>query len=169
MQPNKEEIKKWLKDTGRDRFWLAEQCDVEKVSVDGWFSRNKFPAKSILVIRRLMDEHPIPATKNELHSLPSHEGLDRITIEVEGDLQIQISKKAQELGMTISCWASLALEEAAEEPDIMERIERRYAKKNPTGAKSAGKDGAHGNIPKSGLSPERRYLRAAKLDESETA
>ena len=43
--PTKEEIKDWLKGIGKDRFWLADKCGVEKVSVDGWFtSRGRVPS-----------------------------------------------------------------------------------------------------------------------------
>lgn len=170
MDITKKNIKDWIKSSGKNRKWLADQCLVTIATVNDWFtSRGTIPDTKLALIKTLM-EKPLPSSeKKELITLPDTGVLDRITVEVEGDLQIRISKKAQELGMTISCWASLALEEAAEEPDIMERIERRYAKKNPTGAKSAGNDGAHGNIPKPGLSTDRRYLRAARLDGSETA
>lgn len=30
MTPTKEDIKKWLKDSGKSREWLAEQCGVGK-------------------------------------------------------------------------------------------------------------------------------------------
>lgn len=53
--PTKEEIKNWLKGIGKDRFWLADKCGVEKVSVDGWFtSRGRVPSYALLVIQNLM-------------------------------------------------------------------------------------------------------------------
>ena len=53
--PTKEEIKDWLKGIGKDRFWLADKCGVEKVSVDGWFtSRGRVPSYALLVIQNLM-------------------------------------------------------------------------------------------------------------------
>lgn len=55
--PTKEEIKDWLKGIGKDRFWLADKCGVEKVSVDGWFtSRGRVPSHAILVIQNLMKQ-----------------------------------------------------------------------------------------------------------------
>lgn len=35
-----QEIKAWLKQTKRDRKWLADQCSVSKPTVDGWLSEN---------------------------------------------------------------------------------------------------------------------------------
>lgn len=57
--PTKEEIKEWLKEIGKDRFWLAQECGVTKPSVDGWFTtRGNVPAKALLVIQQLMDAAP---------------------------------------------------------------------------------------------------------------
>lgn len=56
MTPTKEDIKKWLKTVGRDRFWLAKQCGATKRTVDDWLSTGReMPAKAILAIQRLMN------------------------------------------------------------------------------------------------------------------
>ena len=56
MRFSKEELKKWLKGIGKDRFWLAEQCGgVDKRTVDSWFFKSsKIPAKAQLIIESLM-------------------------------------------------------------------------------------------------------------------
>lgn len=55
MTPTKEEIKKWLKDSGMTREELAKKCGVNKRTVDLWLSSARgVPAKSLLVIQRLM-------------------------------------------------------------------------------------------------------------------
>ena len=52
---SKSDIKKWLKETGKDCNWLAEQCRVSIRTVYGWMSvRRKIPAKSLARIRELM-------------------------------------------------------------------------------------------------------------------
>lgn len=54
---SKSDIKKWLKETGKDCNWLAEQCGVSIHTVYGWMSvRRKIPAKSLARIRELMGE-----------------------------------------------------------------------------------------------------------------
>jgi len=54
---SKSDIKKWLKENGKDCNWLAEQCGVSIHTVYGWMSvRRKIPAKSLACIRELMGE-----------------------------------------------------------------------------------------------------------------
>lgn len=56
MTPTKEDVKKWLKAIGKDRFWLAEQCGTTKRTVDDWLSTGRaIPAKAVLVIQQLMN------------------------------------------------------------------------------------------------------------------
>ncbi len=55
MTLTKEDVKKWLKDLGKDRFWLAEQCGVGKRTVDSWFASDRdLPARVALLISQLM-------------------------------------------------------------------------------------------------------------------
>lgn len=164
MTPTKESTKNWLKAINKNREWLATECETEKGTINNWLSpAGPFPASAILKIHELMVKFPSsisqpPHPKNALTTQNGVESLDRITIEVEGELQLKINQKALELGMTTSCWASLALEEAAEEPDIMERIERRYAKKNTPDKESAAK-----------LTATHQHLHAVEPEQHETA
>lgn len=57
----KSDIKKWLKENGKNCNWLAEQCGVSIHTVYGWMSvRRKIPAKSLARIRELMGEEEPP-------------------------------------------------------------------------------------------------------------
>lgn len=63
MTPTKEEIKKWLKSSGKTRDDLAKECGVSKRQVDNWLSTSReVPAKALLIIQRLMQDgaHDIP-------------------------------------------------------------------------------------------------------------
>lgn len=52
---SKSDIKKWLKETGKDCNWLAEQCGVSIHTVYGWMSvRREIPVKSRVHIEELM-------------------------------------------------------------------------------------------------------------------
>lgn len=54
---SKSDIKKWLKENGKDCNWLAEQCGVSIHTVYGWMSsRRPIPAKSQAYIEELMGE-----------------------------------------------------------------------------------------------------------------
>lgn len=54
---SKSDIKQWLKKTGKDCNWLAEQCGVSIHTVYGWMSsRRLIPAKSLARIQELMGE-----------------------------------------------------------------------------------------------------------------
>lgn len=56
MTPTKEDIKKWLKAIGKDRFWLSEQCGAPKRTIDNWLAPGgDLPAKAILIIQKLMN------------------------------------------------------------------------------------------------------------------
>ncbi len=61
MKP--ETITKWLKSTGKDRDWLAAQCQVAKPTVNGWLAAQKprpIPKPSQAIIAGLMySETPI--------------------------------------------------------------------------------------------------------------
>ncbi|QJE99096.1 LexA family protein [Luteolibacter luteus] len=58
MQPSKDEIKAWLKNTQRSREWLASQFgDTKKKTVDNWLSSNQdIPIGILTSIGRMMDD-----------------------------------------------------------------------------------------------------------------
>lgn len=51
---NKQEVKEWLDQIGKDRFWLAEQLSCSKGTVDNWLSRKPFPGWAVKIIENLM-------------------------------------------------------------------------------------------------------------------
>lgn len=60
----KKEIKNWLKKTGRNRYWLAQNTYVAKATVDGWLSvRGIIPrikADKIIELMRISEKKSIP-------------------------------------------------------------------------------------------------------------
>lgn len=60
MTLTKDDIKKWLKAIGKDRFWLAEQCGVDKRTVDSWFFKTSdIPPRAILIIQKLIKDDAV--------------------------------------------------------------------------------------------------------------
>lgn len=55
MQDFKQEIKNWLKVTGKNRFWLAEQCFVGKNQIDKWLSTTEIPPAKKAIIEHLIN------------------------------------------------------------------------------------------------------------------
>ena len=58
---NAEDIKKWLKETGKNRQWLADKTLSSKTTVNGWLSSGKpiTPAKLALIERLMNGEEEI--------------------------------------------------------------------------------------------------------------
>ena len=48
------QIKQWLKTISRTRHWLAEQCGVSKLTVDGWMNGRTIPKPAATIINNLM-------------------------------------------------------------------------------------------------------------------
>lgn len=56
MTPTKEDVKKWLKAIGKDRFWLSEHLNTPKRTIDNWLAPGgTFPAYAVLIIQKLMN------------------------------------------------------------------------------------------------------------------
>lgn len=164
----KESIKKWLKENGKDRFWLAEKFEVDKRTVDSWFfKKTDLPSKVVLFFKDILEEVELSPEEKEYHVL---NGMVAIAVPFTIEEIGLIKCAALREGVSVEEFIRTATNECVN-ADYPSANHNGYedAKKNPPGEKSAGKDGADGNVPKPGLSPDRRYLRAAKLDESETA
>ena len=55
----KSDIKKWLKEIGKNRDWLAEQCGVTRGGINIWLSSSRpIPKQSGRLIERLMEQYP---------------------------------------------------------------------------------------------------------------
>lgn len=95
---NEEEIKKWLKDTGKNRQWLAEKTLSKKRTVDGWLSDgNPIPPAKLAVIERLMN------------------GEDEIQFELPENFETLLRQKAKEAHKSIEDLVNEILEMTVQE------------------------------------------------------
>lgn len=46
MEKFRDELKSWMKESGKSRDWVAEKLGVGKRTVDSWFSYKQIPEKS---------------------------------------------------------------------------------------------------------------------------
>ena len=55
MEIDPESVKKWLKRHVRSRYWLADQCEVTRGTVNNWLSSPRgIPSKAIIIIEKLI-------------------------------------------------------------------------------------------------------------------
>lgn len=107
MMLTKEDIKKWLKTTGRDRKWLADQCGVSKRQVDNWFSSStNISARALLIIQQLMN--------GETKSAP------RIVLDFTDDEWLIICEAMKAHKETFLEFINTALQNAAKEKEVTE-------------------------------------------------
>lgn len=164
MQPTREEVKQWLKKIEKDRFWLAEQCGVTKVSVDGWFSRNNFPSKVLLIIQQLMGAD-LPS-KEPPYDFPDIDTLGKITVTLPDDLQDLVYSEASRLNIKANVYCSLAVEWCATTEEGREAVEELLRQiqqaEEPSTAPSMAYDEAAGTLSKINTKPSIK-LSAAEI------
>lgn len=103
----KEEIDQWLKDIGKTRKWLADQCGVKYLVVNNWFSKSRtIPKKALIIIDNLMNQ-PQPADDSQI----SIADLD-INLKVSHDRFLEFNNYAKACGMNIVDWIIYVLEYA---------------------------------------------------------
>lgn len=112
MQADRDQIKNWLRASGKDRFWLAEQCGVEKVSVDGWFSRNNFPKAQLALIQKLISETQPPP-----YEIEGKDNMSKLFITLNPELQDAVLAECRRLNITLSAYCSLVVEWCAITPE----------------------------------------------------
>lgn len=123
MTPSKEEIKKWLKQTKKNRFWLAEQCSTGKRAVDKWFEKKgEVPAKAILTIQSLMEKSGWKRDHIVAEELPNQENLGKMFITLAPEIQNLVHQEAYRLGLTVTAYCSLAVEYAASNEEMRAEI-----------------------------------------------
>lgn len=160
MRIDKDSIKKWLKSQKKDRNWLATKCLVTKSAIDKWFNREGIiPSAKLELIKSLMEEDA-PEKSGKI-SYPILNGVASVPVLLDPEQLEVITWAANDLGMSVDEF----IREAAIKDSSTYSQEN--AKKNPTGEKSVGNEERRDVYP--GLPPERRYLRAARHDDSETA
>lgn len=109
--PMREKIKLWLKTTKRDRHWLAEQCQVNKRTVDNWLSAGqKITPTCERLIQSMMDADAAEAEKAaQAPVIPN--GV--LVLEVDGNRFESYSQAALHHQKTLSGWAISELDRAA--------------------------------------------------------
>ena len=111
MKPSKEDIKEWLKTTGRNRQWLADQCgNISKRTVDNWLSSPKeVPLATLALIRRLIED-------DRLAGIGRRKGQDEpqpqiFGVEVDLATFRDYSRAALEARFTVEEWVIHACEQ----------------------------------------------------------
>ncbi len=101
----KEEVKAWLRATGRDRAWLAARCGVGKRTVDNWLSSpREIPPKARFIINSLMREREQSGGEGPLQNL---------VLQVDEATFDKWNRAALVRQMTLKDWAVDALNKAA--------------------------------------------------------
>ena len=104
MSPSKEDIKEWLRTTGRSRQWLADQCgSVSKRTVDNWLSSPKeIPLATVALIGRLMeDDRQAELQRRKVREQPQHQ---LFSVEVDLPTFRDYSRAALEAQVTVEEW-----------------------------------------------------------------
>lgn len=118
MPRDKEAIKEWLRENGRDRNWLAQACGVGKRTVDNWLSSPRaIPHKALRIIEQLTSE-------------PTGAALQNLVLHVDSPTFDRYNRAAMGRGLTITEWAVDALNRAARAyPLETEANSERYSSK----------------------------------------
>ena len=69
----KDNIKAWLKRTGRSRDWLGQQLGVSKKTVDNWLSVQEIPDGKLRLIERLMADDVAEDARQKQLSEPTNQ------------------------------------------------------------------------------------------------
>lgn len=110
----KEEIDQWLKDIGKTRQWLADQCGVKYLVVNNWFSKSRtIPKKALIIIDNLMNQ-PQPADDSQI----SIADLD-INLKVSHDKFLEFNNYAKACVMNIVDWIIYVLEYAGDNKELL--------------------------------------------------
>lgn len=100
-----EEIRKWLKENGKDRAWLAQKCSVSKHTVDGWMAGRPIPSPSMQIIEDIMRRVPEITSKLSLEEWKAaQQAADSQGISIDAFI-INAVRKAAGLGLLLICIA----------------------------------------------------------------
>jgi len=114
---DKEAIKEWLRENGRDRNWLAQACGVGKRTVDNWLSSPRaIPHKASRIIEQLI-------------SGQSGQALQNLVLHVDPPTFERYNRAAMGRGLTITEWAVDALNRAARLYPLEMESDERYSSK----------------------------------------
>lgn len=97
MDNLRKEIKKWLKENGKNYNWLAEKCSVKYNTVRNWMSQTPIPPAKESLIRILFKN----STTESLPQRPSANGISLITVPFS-DNELKLVEQAAKLqGITV--------------------------------------------------------------------
>lgn len=130
----KDQIKTWLKQTGRTRDWLAEQCYVSKKTVDNWLSSPKIiPDDKQALIRRLIADDEALEQRQAQQRLPQNQ---IFCLEVSLAQHRRYAQAALKRGKTVEAWSIEELDAAAslweQDPGIISQYLRATESVNST-------------------------------------
>lgn len=157
MDDFKEQVKKWLSDNGKDRFWLATECYVSKDAVDKWLStKGKIPAIKKTFIQNLMDKKKnISVNKSSVRA--------SIVFDVSEEMYDLFENASFKAGMKLRDYLVYLLEYAARHPEFEDKLldnlqeKRELARKRDTGEVNS--------ILRSGSDEDRSEGQCPRLDE----
>lgn len=156
MTMTKEEIKIWLKGTGKNRKWLAEKCNVSISAVNSWLSTDRgIPSKSIIIIQNLMRNDSSPVS--QVNSRPVLDGMVALAVAMKPEVAKLIDAAAATLGIS----SEEFIRKAAVE-DALEFAQKEAAKKNAARTESV-------ETFDTGIPEDRRHLKSRSNEENETA
>ena len=108
----KAEIKKWLKDIGKDRDWLAEQCGVTRGGINIWLSSSRpIPRQTGKLIVRLMAQYP---AADSIPAMPPNAADNAITLTVDDATFDAWNKAATAEGKLLRQWCVDVINESLE-------------------------------------------------------
>lgn len=98
----RDEIKAWLKKTGRTRTWLADELMVTINTVNGWMSNRDIPAAKLDRIRELMGVVATPQVSESAARAARDAGLIRsVSVTFIADEYELILEAARDSGKTV--------------------------------------------------------------------
>ena len=107
----KDKIKAWLKSYQRDRYWLGDQLDVDKKTVDNWLSSPKeIPLSKLKLIERLMADDEAAEAQRRQQLQPTAQVF---SVEVDLITFRSYSRVALAELLTLEDWVIHALNQAA--------------------------------------------------------
>lgn len=90
------ELKTWLKDVGKDRFWLADETGISKRTWDNWCASNEFPKYAERLVSYMKRENgTMQLTLDEWKTVTK--ASDALGLEVDDFIKMVLTEKAEEL------------------------------------------------------------------------
>lgn len=105
MEIFREKFKKWMKENGISRSYVAEQCLVSKRTVDRWMTRGEvIPLLKIRILEGLMSE----SSSNSMEDVRT-----QVILEFTPEQYVVVKAEAERRGLTVEEWAAEALHSLA--------------------------------------------------------